>query len=116
MLLTTHDLEEAEKLADRVVIIDQGQVLAAGTPEELTRAGQRDEIRFGAAPGLDVASLGAGGGGHRSTEVSPGEYRVDAAPEPGRDRRADQLVGRAGTWPWPTCGPGANASRTCSCA
>jgi ABC-2 type transport system ATP-binding protein len=83
VLLTTHDLEEAEKLADRVVIIDQGHVLAAGTPEELTRAGQRDEIRFGAAPGLDVASLGQAIGAP-VTEVAPGEYRVDGAPDPGR--------------------------------
>jgi ABC-2 type transport system ATP-binding protein len=83
VLLTTHDLEEAEKLADQVVIIDQGRVLAAGTPAELTRTDQRDEIRFGAAPDLDVASL-ASAIGAAVTEVSPGEYRVDGAPDPAR--------------------------------
>ncbi len=83
VLLTTHDLEEAEKLADRVVIIDHGRVLAAGTPAQLTSAGQQDEIRFGAPPGLDVASLGLAVSA-TVTEVSPGEYRVDGSPDPTR--------------------------------
>jgi ABC-2 type transport system ATP-binding protein len=83
VLLTTHDLEEAEKLADRVVIVDHGRILASGTPEELTSAGQRDEIRFGAPAGLDVASLGAAVQAP-VVEVSPGEYRVDGAPDPTR--------------------------------
>ena len=83
VLLTTHDLEEAEKLADRVVIIDHGRVLAEGTPADLTRSGQQDEIRFGAAAGLDVTDLAAAVG-VPVVEVSPGEYRVDGAPEPAR--------------------------------
>ena len=83
VLLTTHDLEEAERLADRVVIIDHGRVLAEGTPAELTRSGQQDEIRFGAAPRLDVSDLAAANGAP-VTEVSPGEYRVDGTPDPAR--------------------------------
>jgi ABC-2 type transport system ATP-binding protein len=35
IVLTTHYIEEAEKLCDRVAIIDQGKVIAAGTPREL---------------------------------------------------------------------------------
>jgi ABC-2 type transport system ATP-binding protein len=38
VVLCTHDLQEAEVLCDRVVVIDQGLVLAEGTPGELTRA------------------------------------------------------------------------------
>jgi ABC-2 type transport system ATP-binding protein len=83
VLLTTHDLEEAEKLADRVVIIDHGRILAEGTPAELTRSDQQDEIRFGAAAGLDVSDL-ATAVGAPVVEVSPGEYRVDGAPDPAR--------------------------------
>jgi ABC-2 type transport system ATP-binding protein len=83
VLLTTHDLEEAERLADAVVIIDHGRVLAAGTPTELTQAGQQDEIRFGAAARLDVAAI-ATAVGAPVTEVSPGEYRVDGSPDPSR--------------------------------
>ena len=94
VLLTTHDLDEAERLADHVVIIDHGRVLAAGTPAELMASGQRDEIRFGAAPGLDVAALGTAVGAS-VVEVAPGEYRVDAEPTPGHHRRAHRLAGRA---------------------
>jgi ABC-2 type transport system ATP-binding protein len=44
VLLCTHDLQEAEVLCDRVVVIDQGRVLADGTPAELIRmyAGKSD--------------------------------------------------------------------------
>ncbi len=35
VLLTTHYMEEAERLCDRVAIIDRGQIIAIGTPEEL---------------------------------------------------------------------------------
>ena len=41
VVLTTHFLDEAEQLADTVVVIDAGRVVAAGTPAELTRAGAR---------------------------------------------------------------------------
>jgi len=81
ILLTTHDLEEAEKLADHVVIIDHGVVLADGTPTELMRASQRNEVRFGAPAGLDVASLGSHLGSPVS-EISPGEYLVEADASP----------------------------------
>ena len=81
VLITTHDLGEAEKVADRVLILDQGRRIISGTPAELMAAGGSQEIRFGAAPGLDVATLGkeliAA-----VEEMSPGEYRIDAEPSP----------------------------------
>lgn len=81
VVVTTHDLEEAEKVADRVVIIDRGLVVASGTPAELMRASGAAEIHFGAPPGLDTALLGkamvAG-----VDEVAPGEYVVAAEPTP----------------------------------
>jgi ABC-2 type transport system ATP-binding protein len=40
ILITTHDMEEAEALCDRVAIIDQGRIVAIGTVEELKRAVQ----------------------------------------------------------------------------
>ena len=75
VLLTTHEMEEAERLADRVVIIDSGAVVAMGSPAELMTAGAGREIRFGAPPGLAVADLGASLGAP-VTEDQPGEYRV----------------------------------------
>lgn len=81
VVLTTHDLDEAEKVADRVVIIDKGSLVVAGTPRDLMAAGTSHEIRFGAPPGVDVASLGKVMVA-AVDEVAPGEYRVQADPSP----------------------------------
>src|SRR5438105_4548410 len=46
ILLTTHYMDEAERLCDRVAIIDHGKVIALGTPKELiARLGQRELSR-----------------------------------------------------------------------
>jgi ABC-2 type transport system ATP-binding protein len=45
-VLTTHHMEEAEHLADRIHIIDRGSVIASGTPGELTREGRSATIRL----------------------------------------------------------------------
>jgi len=81
VLLTTHDLDEAEKLADQVVIIDHGQLLADASPAELMRSSDTQEVRFGAPAGLDTAAL-AGRLHAPITEVSPGEYLVGASGTP----------------------------------
>src|SRR5262249_24098578 len=44
VLLTTHYLEEADQLAERVAIVDRGTVVAAGTPEALKRELRGDAI------------------------------------------------------------------------
>jgi len=46
ILLTTHYLDEAEQLADRVAVLAQGRVVASGTPAELTGAVPATEIRY----------------------------------------------------------------------
>ena len=46
VVLTTHHMDEAEHLADRIHIIDRGTVIASGTPAELTRDGRSATIRL----------------------------------------------------------------------
>jgi ABC-2 type transport system ATP-binding protein len=46
ILLTTHYLDEAEQLADRVAVLSQGQIVASGAPAELTGSVPDTEIRY----------------------------------------------------------------------
>ena len=83
VVLTTHYIEEAERLAGLVHVLDHGRLLASGTPAELTSRGAGETIRFSAPGGLDVAALAAalpaacsvsahpGGGYCVSGDVSP---------------------------------------------
>jgi ABC-2 type transport system ATP-binding protein len=58
VLYTTHYMEEAERLCDRVGIIDQGRLVAEGTRRELVaRIGERDRVEL--AAGGDLAGLAA---------------------------------------------------------
>jgi ABC-2 type transport system ATP-binding protein len=44
VVLTTHDMEEAEKLSDRICIIDKGKLLVTGTADEIIRTGGHDDL------------------------------------------------------------------------
>jgi ABC-2 type transport system ATP-binding protein len=46
ILLTTHYLDEAEQLADRVAVLREGRIIREGTPAELTGGTQETEIRY----------------------------------------------------------------------
>jgi ABC-2 type transport system ATP-binding protein len=76
VLLTTHLLDEAERLADHVVVLDSGQVVAAGTVADLTRS--EGELRFRATPGLDLSGLPG------AREDAPGTYVVAGHVDPHR--------------------------------
>src|SRR5699024_2445581 len=55
VLLTTHLMDEAEALADRVVIIDRGRTVADGSASELTEPEDgKQELRFRSQPALDL--------------------------------------------------------------
>jgi ABC-2 type transport system ATP-binding protein len=83
VVLTTHYMEEAERLAQTVVVVDAGRVLASGSPTELMTAGAQNTIRFRAKPGLHTDELLRALPGDSSvTEEPPGLYRVDGEVTP----------------------------------
>jgi ABC-2 type transport system ATP-binding protein len=84
VLFTTHLMEEAEALADDVVIVDGGKVIAEGSPRSLT-AENSDvaQLRFKARAKLDIALLAAAlPEGYLVRESAPGEYRVEGSVDP----------------------------------
>ena len=84
VVLTTHFLDEAEQLADSVIVMDRGRVVAAGSPAELTKAGAEGQIRFTAPPALPLPSLVAAlPSGTSALEQEPGRYLVsgDVTPQ-----------------------------------
>src|SRR6266436_7000911 len=82
VLLTTHLMDEAERLADRVAIIDHGRLIALDTPAGLTGVQNATVVRFVAPAGLDCAQLAALPAAHKAEEIRPGSYLIetDAAP------------------------------------
>ena len=55
VVLATHELDEAERVADHVVIFDRGRIIADGTLDDLRRG--HDEIRFRTSPTLALSEL-----------------------------------------------------------
>ncbi len=83
VVLTTHQLSEAEELADRILIIDHGKAVATGTPAELMRSGAENQLRFQAPRMLDLSLLTAAlPERYRAVETSPGEYLVEGHIDP----------------------------------
>jgi ABC-2 type transport system ATP-binding protein len=79
VVLATHELDEAERLADKVVIFDRAQVIADGTLAELRKG--HDEIRFRSSGQLDLHALAASIG-MIASQVGADEYVIDAPPHP----------------------------------
>ena len=75
VILTTHELDEAERLADHVVIIDQGRMLAEGTPAALASGAADGAIRF-----THRAGDRHGGAGHHPRARSHASTRSGPAP------------------------------------
>ena len=58
VLLTTHYLDEAEHLADRVGVLKAGQLIAEGTPAELIRTETETRVSFDLPDGIAIGELG----------------------------------------------------------
>jgi len=78
VLLTTHLMEEAEALADHVVIIDRGRVAAQGSPAELTATtADKQRLTFQTRAGLALERLVAAlPDGCAAMEITAGDYEV----------------------------------------
>jgi ABC-2 type transport system ATP-binding protein len=84
VLITTHAMDEAEQLCDRVAIIDRGRLVACGTPSELTSAAAADETWLSTGSAVEPTAL-ASALGLDATQVSeprPREYLIAAPATP----------------------------------
>lgn len=80
VILTTHLMDEAQALADRVAIIDRGKIITSGTTQELLTSapGQQTAIMTTAAP-LEISKIIAAIPNLAISELRPLRYRVASA-------------------------------------
>jgi ABC-2 type transport system ATP-binding protein len=92
VLYTTHYMEEAETLCDRIAIVDHGRVLAEGTlPELRALLGERDLVRFaGAFQPASVRQVFAGDG----IDIVQAEETVITLAAPDASRRLPAIIAR----------------------
>ena len=102
ILLTTHYMDEAERLCDRIAIVDRGKVIALGTPRELIASLGADQIVFFAVEGGEavvtdemLAVIGRAVKARRAPRATDGgwELQVDA-PHEAIPALLDELVRR----------------------
>ena len=101
VFLTTQYLEEADQLADRIVVIDRGSVIAQGTSEELKAEVGGDRIGVTVAPESNLADRARGArpprtrGGPRGRRTTSGQRIGDGGREiHSGDRGCDECGGR----------------------
>ncbi len=93
VLLTTQYLDEADHLASRIVIIDHGRAVAAGTPQELKQRGGRNVIEVHVRHREDLARVAAtlAALDHGQPQVEEATRRVSVAVEAGTERLREAL-------------------------
>ncbi len=87
VILATHELDEAEKVCDRVVIFDRGRVLVDGTLDDVRRA--RQVVRLRTVRPLDLADMPDNLAGWL-VEQAPCDYTIEDAPQ--------GLIGALAVW------------------
>lgn len=78
VILATHELDEAERIADRVVIFDRGKVLVEGTLDDVRKA--RQAVRLRTIRPLSLPDMPASIADWLH-EVEPGHYTIEDAPQ-----------------------------------
>ncbi|KKO77670.1 MULTISPECIES: ABC transporter ATP-binding protein [unclassified Corynebacterium] len=80
VILTTHLMDEAEALSDRVVIIDHGQLVASGTAASLTDSADVPQVNFDTATPVDLEALRDAG--IAAEALRPLHYRLTSEASP----------------------------------
>lgn len=80
VVLTTHLMDEAEALSDRVVIIDHGQLVASGTTADLMETSETAQVSFETAAPVDLEALHTAG--ISAEAVRPLHYRLASTVSP----------------------------------
>ncbi|MEU5261833.1 ATP-binding cassette domain-containing protein [Amycolatopsis sp. NPDC021455] len=77
VFLTTHYLDEADALSDRLIVIDDGRIVAEGTPDALKARVNGDRVEVGVEPeqATDAAEIAGRLAGARELSVDGGEVR-----------------------------------------
>lgn len=94
IFMTTHALQEAEYLSDRVAIIDGGRIVIEGTPQALTSRAAGFEFRT--QPPIESATL-ASEIASQVVELSPGWYRVEQPATPDLMARLTRWTSQQGS-------------------
>jgi len=78
IFMTTHYLEEADALCDRIAIIDKGRIVSIGTPRELKDSLGGDIITISIKESVDVSELIRGVAHVKDVKKENGSYRIKA--------------------------------------
>lgn len=79
VLLTTHFMDEAEELADRVAIVDRGQLVALDQPDALRQSGPATKVLVTARAGADRSLFTGLPSATGVQEDRPGHYQIETA-------------------------------------
>ena len=107
VFLTTHYLDEADALCDRILVIDHGQIVAQGSPEELKQRVSGDAVLLSAAQPSDVVRIAAIAAQlpARTPRPSTAPSSRSASRRVARSSRAScaRSTPRASSWPASSC-------------